>query len=117
MQASEPVLLAVGFAAMGGPPAAVAYLRGRSAVGWFFLGVLIAGVVFALFPTGLRRSSVAVLPALLVAPILLLLLPRRGRKRARKHVEPQDWSSTAAIGRDPGREHEAGSAGPRDAQP
>jgi hypothetical protein len=110
-------LFAIGLVGMGGPAALVAYLRGRNAVGWFFLGLLLEGVVIGVLPAGLRASTLVMLLALLLAPTLLLLLPNR--RRARKHVEPQDWSSAAVVGRDPGREPDAEAArdaGPRDAR-
>lgn len=94
--------LTIGLAAMGLPPAVLAYFRGRNILGWFILGVLAACFVINLFPKAQQSSAVSVIPALLLAPIVLLLLPKRGRRRAPARVEPEDWSSNASIGEDRG---------------
>jgi len=113
----EAVLFAIGLSVMGGPPAIIAYLRGRNPLGWFFLGALVATVVIMLFPEELRAKGISVIPAIVLVPILLFLLPRRGQRKPRRQVEPEDWSSTAIDGPAPPRDPKARAEGQRDPRP
>jgi hypothetical protein len=113
----EAVLFVIGLSIMGGPPAIIAYLRGRTPVGWFLLGTLIAALVIMLFPEQLRAKGISVIPAIILAPILLLLLPRRGQRKPRRQLEPEDWSSTAIDGPAPARDPKARARRQRGPQP
>ena len=92
---SEGMLFVIGVALMGGPAAIVAHFRGRSRVGWFFLGLLASVLVVALFPKSLPAARFVAMPAISVAPIALFLLPRGGQRKPKRRVEREDWSSSA----------------------
>lgn len=107
---TEWVLILIGFAAMGGPSALVAWFRGRSAVGWFLISFLVALVGMAVFPAESRSSPLVVFPILLLTPSVLLVIPKgpqaRRLWRRRAPEEPADWSSRALEAESPPRKRE-----------
>lgn len=100
----EWTLFVIGLASIGGPPALIAWRRGRNAAGWSLLGILVACVAIAAFPKGVQSSPLVVIPALALTPTALFLLPKGARARKPKPADPQDWSSAAPLERSFGRD-------------